>query len=117
MNETVTRNELDIHLKSINDRITFNEHVNDVRISAIKDMLDSHLSETKALIERNIAEHKVIANAMSVEVEKIRADFNDLRGDVKALSAKVDSTQIKFGWYLALFGLGLSVLLFFAQKF
>ena len=106
MNETVTRSELDIHLKGIDDRISFNEHVTDLKISAIKDSLDSHLAETKAIIERNAAE-------MRVEVEKLRADFNDLRGDVKSLSAKVDSIQVKFGWYLALF----TVLIFLAQKF
>ena len=32
---------------------------------------------------------------------------------IKALSAKVDSIQVKFGWYLALF----TILIFLAQKF
>ena len=35
MNETVTRNEFDIHLKGIDDKISFYEHVTDIRISAI----------------------------------------------------------------------------------
>ncbi|MBR2208330.1 MAG: hypothetical protein IJ859_05910 [Synergistaceae bacterium] len=106
MSEMVTKNELDIHLKGIDDRISFNEHITDIRISAIKDAIDSHLAETRALIEKNAAE-------MRGDVEQLRADFNDLRGDVKALSAKVDSIQVKFGWYLALF----TVLIFLAQKF
>ena len=117
MNETVTRNELEIHLKGIDDRITFNEHVNDVKISAIKDMLEQNramleqnTATIKAIVEKNIAEHKSIASKMSAEISEIR-------GDVKALSAKVDSIQIKFGWAITGLGIGITILLFLFQKF
>ena len=105
----VTRSELNIHLKGIDDRISFNEHVNDVRIAAIEQKLDNHLEIMKAIMEKNLAQNREIASEM-------RAEINEIRGDVKALSAKVDSIQIKFGWYLALFGIGISALIFLAQK-
>ena len=116
MNDTITRNELEIHLKGMEDRITFNEHVTDVRISAMKEMLTQHTENMKAIVEKNLAEHRAIANEIHAEVSDLRADFNDLRGDVKALSVKVDSIQLKFGWYLTLFAIGVSVLIFLAQK-
>ena len=109
----VTRNELDIHLKGVDDRISFNEHITDIRISAIKEMLEQnkemlakHTENVQAIMEKNIAEHKAIAAHNSAEISEIR-------GEVNALSAKVDSIQVKFGWYLALF----TVLIFLAQKF
>ncbi len=55
---------------------------------------------------------------MSVETQDfVTRNELDIRLNGVDEQAKVDSLQMKFGWYLTLFGVGVSALIFLAQKF
>lgn len=106
----VTRNELDIRLNGVDEQAKANAQKIDLCISSMEKLFDEKIDKMQAIMEKNLAEFKAVASEM-------KADFNDLRGNVKAIEAKVDSLQMKFGWYLMLFGVGVSALIFLAQKF
>lgn len=104
----VTRGELDLRLKNSDDKLTHNREHNDERLNSMEKLLDEKLAKMQAIVERNLAEHKAIASEM-------KADISEIRGDVKALSTQVNTMQIKFGWYLTLFGVGVGVVLVLFQ--
>ena len=104
----VTKGDLDLRLRDTNDKVTNNRERNDERLNSMEKLLDEKLAKMQAIVERNLAEHKAIASEM-------RADISEIRGDVKALSTQVNTMQIKFGWYLTLFGVGVGIVLVLFQ--
>ena len=48
---------------------------------------------------------------MKAEINGMRAEISDIRGDVKALAAQISTTQSKIGWYITLLGVGVSLAL------
>ena len=109
----VTKNEFDIRMKN-------HEEKNDMQISAIREIFERYMESLKAVSDKNLAEIRAANAEMREDFanfrSEVREDISEIRGDVKALNAKVDSIQMKFGWYLALFGIAVSLLSYFFQK-
>ena len=80
--------------------VTRNEF--ETRMNYHEKILDERTMAIQAMMDKNLAELKLVVS--------------DMRGDINALAAKVDAIQMKFGWYLVLFGVAVSVALFLAQK-
>ncbi|MBQ6773984.1 MAG: hypothetical protein IJP48_08000 [Synergistaceae bacterium] len=100
----VTKGELDLRLRNIDDKITHQGTRTDERLISMERLFDEKLARIELIFEKTIANQEKIASDM-------RAEISDIRGDVKALSAKVDAMQMKFGWYLTLFGVGVGAVL------
>ncbi len=81
----------------------------------MKEVLDERIEKMQAINDRNFARYEALVSdlrsEMRSEASDLRTEMNDLRGDLKALSAEVKAIQMKFGWYLTLFGVGISVVL------
>ena len=109
----VTKNEFDVRMKNQQERT-------DMQISAMREMFEKYMDNLRAVSDKNLAELKAANAEMRADFAdfrmKINEDLNEIRGDVKALNAKVDSIQMKFGWYLVLFSVAVSVALFLFQK-
>ena len=67
-------------------------------VSTIKEDIGGIKSDVRVMnerIDKNLAQYEAIASEM--------------RGDIKAINARLDTQQTKFGWYLTLFGLVITV--------
>lgn len=106
--EYVTRGELDIKLKSIEDTEAHRNERTEERHASLEKMIDVKLSRMEALIDRSISENRAM-------VSDIRAELNDVKGDVKAIDARLSAFETKFGWYLMLFGAGITIALALLQ--
>ncbi len=63
-------------------------------------------SELKDEMKSRHAELKDDIKAVQGE---LKDDINELRGDIRVINARLDTQQTKFGWYLAVFGLVITV--------
>ena len=111
----VNKDAFDIQIKSIRDRQESDEKISDIRFDYMRDMMNEQFKRLEAVVEKNLAKHEAIAysikgdmKTMDERMEKRFAQYetviSGIKGDVKALAACVDAQQIKFGWYLAIFG-------------
>ena len=108
MTEYVTISELETRLKGINDKLSRNEEKTDDKFAMLEKLLNEKLTTMQLMMDKNLAQHQVIASEMKAELSK-------MRGDVKALSAQINTLQSKFGLYITLLGLGVSVVLVLFQ--
>ena len=102
MPEQVTRGEFDIKLKNLEDRGEMRQALTDEKISSMERMIDVKLSRMEALIDRSISENRAM-------ISEIRTEMSDVRGDIKALKARQSTFETKFGWYLTIFGVGITI--------
>ena len=106
--EYVTKPELDIRLKGITDRQKATEEKTDSQIASMEKLIDGKLTVLQLMMEKNLAQYQALSSEM-------RAEINDLRGDVKAQVARTETLQSKLGLYISLLGVGISVLLVLSQ--
>lgn len=116
----ITKDAFDIQVKSIRDRADSEVRVSDARFdrlealiarnmieqrSAISELKSELTGEIKALnerIDKNLAEYKAVASDM-------KAEISDIRGDVKALNASVQSLQQRRSWDIAWISIAVAV--------
>ncbi len=110
VSEYVTVAELELRLKGINDKLSRYEEKTDDKFVLLEKLLNEKLTTMQLIMDKNLAQHQAIASEM-------KAELSEIRGDVKALSAQVNTLQSKFGLYIALLGIGISVLLVLFQMF
>ena len=106
--EYVTKPELDIRLNAISTSQKHEAERNEERLASMEKLIDSKLTLMQLMMEKNLAQYQAAAS-------ELRADFTDLRGDVKAQGAQLNTFQSKLGYYIALLGIGVSVVLVLFQ--
>ena len=106
--EYVTKTELDMRLNVITDRQAQEAERNAERFSSMENLLDSKLTMMQLMMEKNLAQYQAAAS-------DLRAEINDLRGDVKAQGAQLNTLQSKIGYYITILGIGVSVVLVLFQ--
>lgn len=104
MPEYVTRGEQEIRLRRIEDTSGMRQALTDEKISSMEKMIDVKLSRMEALIDRSISENRAM-------ISEMRTEMTEFKGDVKALNARMNAFETKLGWYLTLFGVGITLAL------
>ena len=122
----VTKDVFDIHVKSMRDRADSEEKLSDARFDRIEALIAGSLVEQKAMakettssirvmnerigrVEERIGHIEKSIDKFNGKVEKLQDDVSELKANDKALAARLDTQQMKFGWYLTIFGLIITV--------
>ena len=113
----VSQDVLNIHLQGIKERAASEEKITDARFDRLEAILEKNTAEIKSeikvmneRIDRNLAEYKAVAG-------DIRTEISDIRGDVKALNARVDSFQHRRYWDIAWVGIVIGAVIGLIQMF
>ena len=106
--EYVTKPELDIRLNAISAGQKHEAERNEERLASMEKLIDSKLTVMQLMMEKNLAQYQAAAS-------DLRAEINDLRGDVKAQGAQLNTLQSKIGYYITILGIGVSVVLVLFQ--
>ena len=77
----------------------FNVHMQriDQRFEAQEKLANKTVERMAAIMDKYLAKHDAIAAG--------------IEGDLKAITARLDTQQTKFGWYLTVFGIVLTVVI------
>ena len=77
----------------------FNVHMQriDQRFEAQEKLVNKTIERMEAVMDKYLAKHDAIAAS--------------IEGDLKAITARLDAQQTKFGWYLTLFGIVITVVI------
>ena len=102
--EYMTKGEIELRLNALREKVQHEKERTDERFNSLERLIDEKLERMQIIMEKNLAQYEAVANSMSAEI-------SDIRGDVKALSAEVRTTQSKIGWYITLLGIGVSIAL------
>ena len=122
----ITKDVFDIHVKNLRDRADSEEKLSDARFDRLEALMAKNLAEQKDLvkdirieisavgdrvdrIEKNIDRMGKDIDRLNERIEGIKENIGEARGEVKAVGARLDAHETKFGWYLAAFGLIITV--------
>ena len=75
-----------------------------------REILDLYIERMEAISEKNLAKHDAIAAEM-------RANISEMKGDLKAMNARLDTIENKFSWNLAWVGIIIGLALAIVQHF
>ena len=75
-----------------------------------REILDLYIERMEAISEKNLAKHDAIAAEM-------RANISEMKGDLKAMNARLDTIENKFSWNLAWVGIIMGLVLAIVQHF
>ncbi len=113
----VSQDVLNIHLQGMKERAASEGRITDARFDRLEAIMEKNTAEIKSeikvmneRIERNLAEYKAV-------VGDIRTEISDIRGDVKALNARVDSFQHRRYWDIAWVGIVIGAVIGLIQMF
>ena len=116
----LSKEVFNMHLQGIKERAESEERITDMRLERLQAIMERNLSEVKSEInavnermekgfalmnermDKNLAEYKAAASDMKTEISEIR-------GDVKALNAGVQSLQQRRSWDIAWISLAVAV--------
>ena len=102
-NEYVLKDTFDAQMRRIDERFISFEKLMDERFSKMQTVMEKNFALMNERIEKNLAQYEAIAN--------------DIRGDVKALTARFDTLQSRFAWNLAWVGIIMGLVLAIVQRF
>ena len=111
----------------LEDRMNFDEKINDIRFASMEKLMSERFDRLQEVMEKNLSKYEVIASdikgemkAMNERIDKnlaeyslitsdIKAEVSEIRGDVKALNASVQSLQQRRSWDIAWISLAVAV--------
>ena len=124
MNDMVSQNVFDLQIRHLRERADSDEKLSSARFDRIEALLDKTLIEIKM---DNAQLRSELKGAISVMDERFERKFDilderieknhaqyeaiasEMKGDIKSINAHLDTQQTKFGWYLTIFGLIITV--------
>ncbi len=101
--------------------MAMNEYVRKDVFAARMDRMEALLAQTLAEIrldnvklrselkDEMKSRHAELKDDIKAVQGELKEDINELRGDIRVINARLDTQQTKFGWYLAVFGLVITV--------
>ena len=135
MNDMVSQNVFDLQIRHLRERADSDEKLSSARFDRIEALLGKTLAEIKMdnaqlrselkgeikVMDEHFERKFDVLNERIGRVEKdlkttrgdtvsLKAIASEMRGDIKALNARLDTQQTKFGWYLTIFGLVITVI-------
>ena len=78
-------------------------------ITEVRQDISTLQGEIKAINERIEGRFDVLNERIDKNFAQYEAVANEMKGDIKAINARLDTQQTKFGWYLTIFGLIITV--------
>ena len=115
----VTKDVFDIHVRSMRDRADSEEKLSDAKFERLEALIAGSIAEQRAMARETGNSIKVIndrlghveknLDKLNERVERMQDDISELKANDKALTARLDAQQTKFGWYLTVFGLIITV--------
>ncbi len=105
---------IDSSVREMKDSLYDHERVSGMRLGKLEEESASVRKEISDMkVTLGVMEHRQsdTSNALNGLVETVR----EMKADMKALNAKVDTLQSKLGLYISLLGIGLSVVLVIFQ--
>ena len=111
----------------LEDRMNFDEKINDIRFASMEKLMSERFDRLQEAMEKNLSKYEVIASdikgemkAMNERIDKnlaeyslitsdIKEDVSEIRDDVKALNASVQSLQQRRSWDIAWISLAVAV--------
>ena len=105
---------LDSSVREVRDSLYDHERESGMRMRKLEEETSSLRKEmTDMKITLGVMDHRQtdMSNALNGVIETVR----ELKTDVKALNAKVDTLQTKLGIYISILGIGISVVLVIFQ--
>ena len=129
--EFVRKDVFDIHVQGLRDRDNADVRISDARFDRMEALLERNIIEQRTFmreingrvgrLEEDIRDIKKDMKQLRQEIKETREEagmgFSELKGDLKATNARIDALQVTFGWYLALFGIAITVVLTIVQRF
>ena len=115
----VTKDVFDIHVRSMRDRADSEEKLSDAKFERLEALIAGSIAEQRAIARETGNSIKVIndrlghveknLDKLNEKFERMQDDISELKANDKALTARLDTQQTKFGWYLTVFGLIITV--------
>ena len=105
---------LDSSVREVRDSLYDHERESGMRMRKVEEETSSLRKEmTDMKITLGVMDHRQAdtSNALNGLIETVR----ELKADVKAVNAKVDTLQTKLGMYISILGIGISVVLVIFQ--
>lgn len=105
---------LDSSVREVRDSLYDHERESGMRMRKLEEETSSLRKEmTDMKITLGVMDHRQAdtSNALNGLIETVR----ELKADVKAVNAKVDTLQTKLGMYISILGIGISVVLVIFQ--
>ena len=105
---------LDSSVREVRDSLYDHERESGMRMRKLEEETSSLRKEmTDMKITLGVMDHRQTdtSNALNGLIETVR----ELKADVKAVNAKVDTLQTKLGMYISILGIGISVVLVIFQ--
>ncbi len=107
------------------ERLSHDGKLNDVRFASMERLMVERFDRMQAVMEKNFAEYRAIAvdtnsemrtlnkrvERLENDVDGVKTDIRNLQGDVRAINAGIDAQRIKIGWYLAAFGIAVTIVI------
>ena len=127
-----TENDIaDFQIRKLEDRMNFDEKINDIRFASMEKLMAERFDRLQEAMEKNLSKYEVLASdikgemrAMNERIDKnlaeykaavidvraeLKEDVSEIRGDVKALNAGVQSLQQRRSWDIAWISLAVAV--------
>ena len=106
---------IDASVQEVKDGLYDHERESGMRLRKLEEESTSIRKEiTDIKITLGVMEHR--QNETAGKLDGVIETVHELKSDVKALNAKVDTLQSKLGLYISLLGIGLSVVLVIFQQ-
>ena len=115
----VTKDVFDLHVRSMRDRADSEEKLSDAKFERLEALIAGSIAEQRAIARETGNSIKVIndrlghveknLDKLNERVERMQDDISELKANDTALTARLDTQQTKFGWYLTVFGLIITV--------
>ena len=115
----VTKDVFDLHVRSMRDRADSEEKLSDAKFERLEALIAGSIAEQRAIARETGNSIKVIndrlghveknLDKLNEKFERMQDDISELKANDKALTARLDTQQTKFGWYLTVFGLIITV--------
>lgn len=105
---------LDSSVREVRDSLYDHERESGMRMRKLEEETSSLRKEmTDMKITLGVMDHRQAdtSNALNGLIETVR----ELKADVKAINAKVDTLQTKLGMYISILGIGISIVLVIFQ--
>ena len=124
----VTKDAFDIHVRSMRDRADSEEKLSDAKFERLEALIAGSIAEQRAMaretgngikavnehirhVEERIGHVEKNLDKLNEKVERMQGDISELKASDKALTARLDTQQTKFGWSLTVFGIIITVVI------
>ena len=125
MEDRVSQNIFDLQIRHLRERADSDEKLSSARFDRLETLMMSRFDKQETILTSFAEKVEQRFNTVENSIKDVRKDIDSLyghvnklydavggmQGDIKAINARLDTQQTKFGWYLTIFGLIITVVI------